>query len=524
MLKKFAAAAMSALVLCTTALAQTFDIDISPKSFAGFVKCKNASLVKYKGEYAIKVSADDFAGFSDTLVNIPVDLSKTAGKHVSISFEMVSEDGIESKSGNTLSGGSRTFFKYVKDGQPVYSSSQSMSGKFDAKGGMILSMLPNDVLSGNLLLGLYNAKGTIYFKNIKLIASKNSSYWVPNLPPDFKCKYTSRLSKCPPMRGAMVGTKFKPADLEEFRRWNGNLVRVSMGNAPADNRFGFGDKEEAMINAPDYFEKYDKWLDGKIAQWKLFLDKSQQLGIKVVVGMHSTPGFRYRNKDMRIFFEKKYADKFVESWRKIARELNGHPAIWCYDLCNEPIQSCPTQTEDYLKLQYRAARAVRTVDPHTPISVEAVAWDSPYGFKFLAPLPLDDIIYQVHFYYPGHLTHQGVGGETSKPVAYPDPKRPLGREQLEKTLEHVVRFQKKWGARIYVGEFSCVRWAQGRELYIKDCIDIFESLGWDWTYHAFREWHGWSVEHGSDKADQRRSDTDTPAKKVLLEAFSKNRF
>ena len=46
MLKKFAAAAMSALVLCTTALAQTFDIDISPKSFAGFVKCKNASLVK----------------------------------------------------------------------------------------------------------------------------------------------------------------------------------------------------------------------------------------------------------------------------------------------------------------------------------------------------------------------------------------------------------------------------------------------------------------------------------------------
>ena len=69
-----------------------------------------------------------------------------------------------------------------------------------------------------------------------------------------------------------------------------------------------------------------------------------------------------------------------------------------------------------------------------------------------------------------------------------------------------------------------MRWAQGRELYIKDCIDIFESLGWDWTYHAFREWHGWSVEHGSDKADQRRSDTDTPAKKVLLEAFSKNRF
>ena len=27
------------------------------------------------------------------------------------------------------------------------------------------------------------------------------------------------------------------------------------------------------------------------------------------------------------------------------------------------------------------------------------------------------------------------------------------------------------------------------------CIALFRDYGWDWTYHAFREWEGWSVEH-----------------------------
>ena len=40
-----------------------------------------------------------------------------------------------------------------------------------------------------------------------------------------------------------------------------------------------------------------------------------------------------------------------------------------------------------------------------------------------------------------------------------------------------------------------------RYRYLKDCIEIFESHGWDWSYHAFREFHGWSVEHGEDRKD-----------------------
>lgn len=35
----------------------------------------------------------------------------------------------------------------------------------------------------------------------------------------------------------------------------------------------------------------------------------------------------------------------------------------------------------------------------------------------------------------------------------------------------------------------------GADRYLADVIDLFEEYGWDWSYHAFREWAGWSVEH-----------------------------
>ena len=74
------------------------------------------------------------------------------------------------------------------------------------------------------------------------------------------------------------------------------------------------------------------------------------------------------------------------------------------------------------------------------------------------------------------------------------------KDYLRGILKPVRDFQLKHGARIYVGEFSAVAWAPGAEKYLEDCIALFEEYGWDWTYHAFREWQGWSVEHEGDSA------------------------
>ena len=97
----------------------------------------------------------------------------------------------------------------------------------------------------------------------------------------------------------------------------------------------------------------------------------------------------------------------------------------------------------------------------------------------------------------------------SKAYRYPgeiDGKR-WDKAQLEAALKPVVEFQRKYGVHIYIGEFSAIRWAPDGSAcrYLKDLIDIFEAHDWDWSYHAFREWDGWSVEHGSDPKDHSRA-------------------
>ena len=94
----------------------------------------------------------------------------------------------------------------------------------------------------------------------------------------------------------------------------------------------------------------------------------------------------------------------------------------------------------------------------------------------------------------------------------------------EVSKEPVRNWQRDCGVQIYIGEFSAIRWAPDNSAYryLKDLIDIFEAHDWDWTYHAFREWSGWSVEHGSDPKDTKPSAHPTDRQKLLLEWFAKN--
>ena len=59
--------------------------------------------------------------------------------------------------------------------------------------------------------------------------------------------------------------------------------------------------------------------------------------------------------------------------------------------------------------------------------------------------------------------------------------------------------------------------------YLKDLISIFEAHGWDWSYHAFREWNGWSVEHGPDRNNSAPVAQPTDRERLLREWFAQNR-
>ena len=126
-------------------------------------------------------------------------------------------------------------------------------------------------------------------------------------------------------------------------------------------------------------------------------------------------------------------------------------------------------------------------------------------------------------YLPHSHTHYNVGSrpERANPPAYPDAE--ADNKFLRESLKPIIDFQKKWGAQIYIGEFSCVRWLKGADKYISDCIDIFEENNWHWSYHSFCEASVWNVEFDSNKNNLKPSKVDTPSKKLLLKAYSKNK-
>ena len=311
-----------------------------------------------------------------------------------------------------------------------------------------------------------------------------------------------------PLRGFMLPARDPTeADFEELARLGATLVRYQMvrnWNGVDDNR-----------DLPEYAA----WVDGKLERLEsVVLPCARKHGMKVVVDLHVTPGGRDSMREMAMFRDERYADAFVETWRRIAARFRGNSdVVYGYDLVNEPVQLGRAPI-DYWTLQRRAAEAVRAIDPDTAIIVESNGWDAPATFSYLSPLRMDNVIYQVHCYAPMEFTHQGVGGRAKGP-AWPDPAKGWDRDFVRETLAPVREFAERTGARIYVGEFSAIAWAPGAENYLRDCIAVFEECGWDWTYHAFREWSPWSVEHEGPDAAHMVPSADNPRKRALLDGL-----
>ena len=275
------------------------------------------------------------------------------------------------------------------------------------------------------------------------------------------------------------------------------------------------------VNDNQDLAEYDRWLDGKLVDLERCLPWAEKCGIELIVDLHVPPGGRDASHEMNMFHDARYADHFIACWRRIATRFRGRKGVYGYDLINEPTQTRRALPGcDYWNLQRRAAEAVRAIDPDTPIIIESNAWDDPEAFAYLSPLAMDNVIYQAHMYRPHEFTHQGVHGDWKK-AKWPDAAKGWDRERIRKTLRPVLEFREKHNARILVGEFSAITWAEGAENYIADCIALFNEYGFDWTYHAYREWNGWSVEHEvSDFATRRIvPSADNPRKRALLSGF-----
>lgn len=360
--------------------------------------------------------------------------------------------------------------------------------------------------NATLTLGLQDTGGevsfdlrTLRFEEVKPLFAQDSD--------DTKCVYSPHVRNMARMRGCMSPSRpCVEDDLATLRDWGANLLRYQIVR-----------DWHGRNNNQDVGE-YLKWVDSKVTHLlNDVLPWANAAGIRVIVDLHVPPGGRAENGDMNMFYDERFANAFLSAWTNIATRCCNRFGIGGYDLINEPCQRQEALAScDYLTLQERAAMLVRQIDSTTPIIVESNDWDSPKEFKFLRALKLRDVIYQVHMYDPFHYTHQGVYAKDGewKRVAYPS--QGIDKAMLRRSLQPVRDFQKRHDAIIYVGEFSAIAWAEGADRYLGDCISLFEEYGWHWSYHAFREWDGWSVEHEATEGLQMRPSADNLRRRALL--------
>ncbi|MBS1772111.1 MAG: cellulase family glycosylhydrolase [Bacteroidetes bacterium] len=317
------------------------------------------------------------------------------------------------------------------------------------------------------------------------------------------------------IRGMMIPTNASADDIRTLAAWGANHVRWQL-------TWGGGFPKSKADDAT--YQQYSDWLNSALDHMNSLLPLCKELGMKVIIDMHTLPG-GYHNNNHRLFAEKIWQDNYINTWKDLAMRYKDNPTIYGYDIANEPQDGIIKDgAVGWPTLASMAAHEIRAIDKTHYIIVEARGGNvgSLAGFQ---PIDVPGIIYSFHMYEPHSITHQNIFSKR-RPTPYPGRVglKYWDRDRVFSVLQQIKDWQNKYNVPVYVGEFSCIRWAPGESAYnyLKDCIDFFEQAGWGWAYHAFREYDGWSVEHSGDKDDPNRTSEPTSRQKLLMEWFSKN--
>jgi len=255
------------------------------------------------------------------------------------------------------------------------------------------------------------------------------------------------------------------------------------------------------------------------------LDAFDRSDAKVLVDLHCPPGGRAEGGVCRMFQEERSRDKLLFAWDRIAKRIKGRKCVYACDLINEPVEPRNGAIITWPRLAEQTVDVIRTHLPGMPVVFEPGPWGSCAGFDRITPIDRERVIYSFHMYQPHQFTHQTLHGSKGG-IRYPGDIEGVewNKAQLDHAMASAIEFQQAYNVHIYVGEFSAIRWAPDNSAhrYLSDCIDLFEEHDWDWAYHAYREFNGWSVEHGTVRENTSPASKQTDREKLLRRWFTEN--
>lgn len=441
-----------------------------------------------------------------SLAGIPLDVEKLRGRAIMAEGWMKAENVTRPKL--SYLGPKLMLGIAYNDGRKDHPDQEKVIGSYDWRKFTVFARIPHSAKSVDLCIGLQGCAGKISIDNLKVVLLP-----APVIPKD-GLKQQLPVQKETKFRGVMSGSDLSPAAFRELNEvWNANLIRFQLSRRRNEDH--------------TTEEGFRKIIARGLSELDAILPAARANGIKILIDMHVGPGTSLNELlSNKLSWEPAMQQLLADIWREIAEKYKDEPVIWGYDLLNEPREEnyiyTPDGGLDWNRLAEKIAKAIREVDPDTPIIIEPAQWGGAAGFENLIPVDVPNVIYSFHIYSPGEFTHQGVHNRPAG-IVYPGmiAGKMWNKAMLEKEMAPVIEFQKKYRVPIYVGEFGVARWAPGAEQWLDDVISIFEEHGWDWTYHAFREYDGWDAEIGPVKSDTRRIG-DTPRRRVLLKYMKRN--
>ena len=234
-------------------------------------------------------------------------------------------------------------------------------------------------------------------------------------------------------------------------------------------------------------------------------------------------------------------ESFVVNWEWFAKTFQNDPGLAGMDLMNEPNPPRLSGTTSEAHALWRplaesAITAIRAAGVKLPIVFEGIGGGQAIGLRDFQPFNDAQVVYSFHLYTPHEITHQRVSTAWPRTIPYPaGPEWQLrdavleaggwNQARLELALKDVIAFQQRYKVPIYVGEFSCVRWAPNgaARRYLSDCLAIFGRYGWSWSYHEFRGWPGWDAEIPSEDPSVTLRSLEAPTMKLLLSDISEGK-
>jgi len=375
--------------------------------------------------------------------------------------------------------------------------------------------IDDDIVSLSLNIGIYNATGKFWVDNLHIQVISEP------MPPARNPINPINKTHSGMYRGMNVAsTSDNPANsiskssLDELSYdWKANTIRVMIG----------GEKyyPNGLLKSD-----YDAVLQEELLRMDELVSWCTANGLKMNVGLAGLSD--------GLFSSQAAQTRLINAWKLIAERYKNSTAVWAYDLANEPVISkqypynytypIDNSILRWPELAEALVNAIRGIDPIKAIIIESLN----YGISLDDIKPIDasvpNIIYSVHMYQPGKLTGQ-FGPET--PVfTYPGTIDGVyyDKAKLKELFAPLKAYQDKYRVPIYIGEFSCIRWAPNNSAYnyIRDCIEIFEEYNWDYSYYSFRTWNGWSVEHSTGYYDDVLPTTKTDRELLFRSYFQQN--